>query len=48
MIVIWFKDNLPIKADLEWAKTAGGMWGQTHPPADRMNAGEKLIDIIGN
>ncbi len=43
MIVIWFKDNLPIKADLEWAKTAGGMWGQGHPPADRMNAGEKLM-----
>lgn len=45
MIVIWFKDNFPIKADWEWAKTAGGMWGpkDRHPPADKANAGEKLM-----
>jgi formate dehydrogenase subunit gamma len=43
MIIIWIKDNLPIKADLEWAKTAGGMWGEGHPPADKANAGEKLM-----
>jgi formate dehydrogenase subunit gamma len=43
MIIIWIKDNLPIKADLEWAKSAGGMWGEGHPPADKANAGEKLM-----
>lgn len=43
MIIVWVKDNLPIKADLEWAKTAGGMWGEGHPPADKANAGEKLM-----
>lgn len=43
MIAIWIKDNLPIKADLEWAKSAGGMWGHGHPPADKANAGEKLM-----
>jgi formate dehydrogenase subunit gamma len=43
MLIVWFRDNLPIKADFEWAKTAGGMWGSGHPPADRMNAGEKLM-----
>ncbi len=43
MILMWIKDNLPIKADLEWAKSAGGMWGEGHPPADKANAGEKLM-----
>lgn len=43
MILRWFRDNLPIKADFEWAKTAGGMWGHGHPPAGKANAGEKLM-----
>ncbi|MEZ5585199.1 MAG: formate dehydrogenase subunit gamma [Candidatus Competibacteraceae bacterium] len=43
MIVVWIKDNFPIKADFEWAKTAGGMWGNKHPPAGKTNAGEKLM-----
>jgi formate dehydrogenase subunit gamma len=43
MIIMWIKDNLPSKVDLEWAKTAGGMWGSGHPPADKANAGEKLM-----
>lgn len=43
MIIAWFKDNLPIREDLQWAKTAGGMWGSGHPPAAKDNAGEKLM-----
>lgn len=43
MGVRWFRDNLPIKADWEWAKTAGGMWGEGRPPAGKANAGEKLM-----
>ncbi|MEE4375963.1 MAG: formate dehydrogenase subunit gamma [Candidatus Competibacteraceae bacterium] len=43
MIVVWIKENFPIKADFEWAKTAGGMWGEGHPPSGKTNAGEKLM-----
>jgi formate dehydrogenase subunit gamma len=41
MIIIWFKDNLPDKYDLNWLKAYGGMIGNKHPSAARMNAGEK-------
>jgi formate dehydrogenase subunit gamma len=41
MIVHWFKDNLPNRLDLEWFKAFGGLVGDRHPSADRMNGGEK-------
>ncbi len=41
MIVIWLKDNLPDKYDLAWIKAFGGLIGNKHPSAARMNAGEK-------
>ena len=41
MIVIWLKDNLPDKYDLAWIKAFGGLVGNKHPSAARMNAGEK-------
>lgn len=41
MIVLWFKDNIPTRADWEWFKKKGGMVGDEHPPAGRMNGGEK-------
>ena len=41
MIVIWFKDNIPDKYDLNWFKAFGGLIGSKHPSAARMNAGEK-------
>ena len=51
MLVIWVKDNIPGKLDLEWLKAGGGILkkGQ-HPPAPRFNAGQKgifWIVIIG-
>ncbi|MDP2358812.1 MAG: formate dehydrogenase subunit gamma [Beijerinckiaceae bacterium] len=44
MFVIWVKDNIPGKLDLEWLKAGGGILkkGQ-HPPAPRFNAGQKGI-----
>ena len=43
MIVMWVWVNFPQKADWVWLKMGGGMFKQgTHPPAGRMNAGEKL------
>jgi formate dehydrogenase subunit gamma len=42
MIAVWVKDNLPDRYDLGWLK-AGGFLNNTHPPASRFNAGQKLI-----
>jgi formate dehydrogenase subunit gamma len=41
--VIFFKDNLPEKADIEWLKQGGGFIKSRHAPAGRFNLGEKLV-----
>jgi formate dehydrogenase subunit gamma len=41
--VIFFKDNLPEKVDLEWLKQGGGFIKGKHAPAGRFNLGEKLV-----
>jgi formate dehydrogenase subunit gamma len=41
MGMIWFQDNLFNKTDITWFKQYGGMIGNKHPSAGRMNAGEK-------
>lgn len=38
--VMYVKDNLPEKNDLEWVKKGGGLLG--HAPAGRFNMGEKI------
>jgi formate dehydrogenase subunit gamma len=44
MFVIWIKDNIPGKIDLEWFKQGGGiLTAGKHPPARRFNAGQKGI-----
>jgi formate dehydrogenase subunit gamma len=51
MFLIWIKDNIPGKVDLQWIKRGGGMLKNgEHPPARRFNAGQKgifWIVIIG-
>lgn len=51
MFLIWIKDNIPGKVDLNWLKKGGGMLKNgEHPPARRFNAGQKgifWIVIIG-
>ena len=51
MFLIWIKDNIPGKLDLQWIKRGGGMLKNgDHPPARRFNAGQKgifWIVIIG-
>lgn len=43
MIALWIWHNFPEKGDWQWIKQAGGMFSKdAHPPAGRMNAGEKL------
>ena len=43
MAVQWLTVNLPTKLDLEWIKAAGGIFGGPHPPAQKFNAGQKMI-----
>jgi formate dehydrogenase subunit gamma len=43
IIVIFFKDNIPEKVDLEWLKQGGGFIKNKHAPASRFNPGEKFV-----
>ncbi|HEX9464494.1 MAG TPA: formate dehydrogenase subunit gamma [Alphaproteobacteria bacterium] len=43
MAVLWLRDNLPDRYDIEWLKAGGGFFGEGEPPAGRFNAGQKLI-----
>lgn len=42
MIVMWFKHNFFNRIDWEWFKAYGGMVGDKHPSAEKLNAGEKM------
>lgn len=44
IFLMWIKDNIPSKLDLEWFKQGGGILIEgKHPPAKRFNAGQKGI-----
>jgi formate dehydrogenase subunit gamma len=43
IVVIFFKDNVPEKVDLDWLKQGGGFIKSKHAPAGRFNLGEKLV-----
>jgi formate dehydrogenase subunit gamma len=43
IVVIFIKDNVPDKIDVEWFKQGGGFIKSKHAPARRFNAGEKLV-----
>lgn len=42
ILVKFFKHNFFNKVDIEWFKAFGGMVGDKHPSAGRMNGGEKV------
>jgi formate dehydrogenase subunit gamma len=42
-VVMFIKDNIPDKIDIEWFKQGGGFIKSKHAPARRFNAGEKLV-----
>jgi len=42
MIIKWFGNNYLNKVDWEWFKAYGGMIGDNHPSAEKLNGGEKL------
>jgi formate dehydrogenase subunit gamma len=41
--VIFFRDNLPERVDIEWLRKGGGFIKNKHAPAGRFNLGEKLV-----
>jgi formate dehydrogenase subunit gamma len=43
MAVLWVRDNVPRKVDIEWFRQGGGFIRSKHAPAGRFNAGEKLV-----
>lgn len=43
MFLMWIGGNIPSKADVDWVKRGGGIFGDDHPPAPRFNAGQKMI-----
>jgi formate dehydrogenase subunit gamma len=43
IIVIFFRDNLPAKVDLDWVRHGGGFIKNRHAPAGKFNLGEKLV-----
>ena len=43
MLVLWLKDNIPNKIDIDWIKAFGGFVGDKHPSAGRFNAGQKMV-----
>ncbi|MFK7855199.1 MAG: formate dehydrogenase subunit gamma [Granulosicoccus sp.] len=51
MIVLWIWHNFPNSTDIQWFKQGGGLFSKTHPPAGRMNGGEKIwfwiVAIVG-
>src|SRR5258708_20236012 len=40
---MWLAWNIPNRVDVEWLKEGGGIVGHKHPPADRFNAGQKMV-----
>jgi formate dehydrogenase subunit gamma len=41
--LIFFKDNLFARVDIEWVKQGGGFIKSKHAPAGRFNLGEKMV-----
>ncbi|MEZ5859227.1 MAG: formate dehydrogenase subunit gamma [Geminicoccaceae bacterium] len=43
MLVLWVRDNIPSRLDLEWIAAGGGLIGHGHAHARRFNGGQKAI-----
>jgi formate dehydrogenase subunit gamma len=43
IFLMWVAWNIPNRVDVEWLKEGGGIVGHRHPPADRFNAGQKMV-----
>lgn len=44
MLVLWVKHNIPNMHDLKWLAMGGGLFSKgVHPPAEKFNAGQKIL-----
>jgi formate dehydrogenase subunit gamma len=43
VFLVFVRDNLPSKEDLQWLLKAGGLFGSSEVPSHRFNAGEKVV-----
>lgn len=43
LLLLWAKDNIPNRLDLQWVLQGGGLIGNKHPQAGRFNAGQKSV-----
>jgi formate dehydrogenase subunit gamma len=43
IFLMWIAWNIPSRVDVQWLREGGGMVRHKHPPADRFNAGQKMI-----
>lgn len=43
IFVFWVAHNIPNRIDLVWLAKGGGIIGSGHPPAEKFNAGQKII-----
>jgi formate dehydrogenase subunit gamma len=43
IFLMWIAWNFPTRVDVNWLAEGGGIVGHKHPPADRFNAGQKMV-----
>lgn len=44
MFILWVRHNIPNMRDLKWLAMGGGLFSKgVHPPAEKFNAGQKII-----
>ena len=43
MLVLWVKDNIPGKVDVDWLMAGGGLVGSGHAHARKFNGGQKIV-----
>jgi formate dehydrogenase subunit gamma len=43
ILLMWLTSNAPTRLDVKWLIQGGGLVGAKHPPAQRFNAGQKMI-----
>ena len=43
IFLMWIAWNFPTRVDVNWLREGGGIVGHKHPPADRFNAGQKMV-----
>jgi formate dehydrogenase subunit gamma len=43
IFLMWIAGNFPTRVDVNWLREGGGIVGHKHPPADRFNAGQKMV-----